>query len=127
MGGVEQRDQIVVDRVAEQRQWLYRISQLIWLACGALESLIGLRIILKLMAANPEAGFAELVYGLSALFLRPFVGLTVNPTFEGMVLEITSIIAMIVYAILTLIVVQAVWILFYRTYTRSRKTFRRTR
>ena len=125
-GGVEQREQIVVDEVAERRLWLYRISQILWLACGALESLIGVRIVLKLIAANPQAGFAQLVYALSAPFLRPFANLTVNPSFEGVVVEVTSMIAMAIYALLTLLVVQAIWIVFFRTYTRSMKTFRKT-
>ena len=123
---VEQSERIVVDEVAERRLWLYRISQFLWLACGALEALIGLRVVLKFIAANPNAGFARMVYSLSALFLQPFAGLVINPSFEGIVLEVTSLIAMMVYALLTLLVVQAIWILFYRTYTRSLKTYRRT-
>lgn len=126
VGDVEQREQLVVDEVAERRLWLYRISQLIWLACGSLEILIGLRIVLKLIGANAQAGFAQMIYAFSAPFLLPFAGLTINPTVETMILEITSMIAMIVYALLALLVVQAIWIVFYRTYTRSLKTFRRT-
>lgn len=125
-GDIEQREQIVVDEVAERRLWLYRISQLIWLACGSLEILIALRILLKLIGANPQAGFAQMIYAFSTPFLLPFAGLTTNPTFEAMVLEITSMIAMIVYALLALLSVQAIWIVFYRTYTRSLKSFRRT-
>jgi hypothetical protein len=125
-GMVEQREQIVVDEVAERRQLLYRISQLIWLAFGCLEALIGLRIVLKMIAANPGAGFAELVYALSLPFLLPFNNLTTNPSAQGMIFEVTSIIAMAVYALIAVVLVQALWILFYRTYTRSLKTYRRT-
>ena len=125
-GDVEQREQLIVDEVAERRLWLYRISQLIWLGCGSLEILIALRIVLKLIGANPQASFAQLIYAFSTFFLLPFAGLTLNPSYEGMVLEITSMIAMIVYALLALLGVQAIWIVFYRTYTRSLKTFRKT-
>ncbi len=125
-GAIEQREQLVIDEVAERRQLLYRISQLIWLAAGCLEALIGLRIVLKMIAANPGAGFAEFVYALSTPFLLPFNNLTINPSAQGMVFEVTSIIAMAVYALLAVIAVQGLWIIFYRTYTRSLKTYRRT-
>jgi YggT family protein len=122
----EQREQIVVDAVAERRQLLYRVSQLIWLAAGVLEAMIGLRVFLKLIAANPNAFFARFVYAMTAPFLWPFSNLTVTPSAEGMVLEISSLIAMVVYAVATWVVVQAIWLLFFRTYTRSLKTYRRT-
>ncbi len=125
-GDFEQREQIVVDAVAERRLILYRISQLIWLASGVLEAMIGLRVFLKLIAANPNALFARFVYAMTAPFLRPFAGLTVSPSADGMVLEISSLIAMIVYAVATWVLVQAIWLLFYRTYTRSLKTYKRT-
>jgi len=125
-GVVEQREQIVVDEVAERRQMLYRVSQFIWLAFGCLEALIGLRIVLKMIAANPNSGFAAVVYAFSTPFLLPFNSLTTNPSAQGMVFEVTSIIAMAVYALLALVVVQALWILFNRAYTRSLKTYRRT-
>jgi len=124
--GFEQREQVVVDSVAERRQLLYRISQLIWLAAGVLESMIGLRVFLKLIAANPNAVFARFVYLVTTPFLWPFTNLTAQPTSEGMVLEISSLIAMVVYAVATWVVVQAIWLLFFRTYTRSLKTYRRT-
>jgi hypothetical protein len=125
-GVVEQREQIVVDEVAERRQLLYRVSQFIWLAAGCLESLLGLRIVLKMIAANPNAGFAQFVYALSTPFLLPFNNLTTNPSAQGMVFEVTSIIAMAVYALLALVVVQGLWVLFFRAHTRSLKTYRRT-
>lgn len=122
----EQREQIIVDAVAERRLILFRVSQLIWLALGILETMIGLRVFLKLIAANPNAFFARFVYAMTAPFLWPFANLTVTPSAEGMVLEISSLIAMVVYAIATWAVVQLIWLLFFRTYTRSMKTYRRT-
>jgi len=40
-----------------------------------------------------------LIYGFTNLFLFPFVGLTGTPAAGGMVLEISSVIAMLVYAL----------------------------
>src|SRR5574337_827911 len=85
----------------EQRRTLIKISQLIWLGFGVLEGLIGLRILLKLIAANPQSPFANLVYEVTKPFLAPFVGLTPAPAANGVVLEIPSIVALFVYALLS--------------------------
>jgi uncharacterized protein YggT (Ycf19 family) len=79
---------------------LYKVDQLIWLALIVLEVMIGMRIFLKLIAANPASGFASFVYTITEPFLAPFAGLTSTPSANGAVLEIPSIIAMIVYALL---------------------------
>jgi hypothetical protein len=98
----------------EQRVFTFKLTQLVWLLFGLLEALIGLRIILKLIAANPGNPFAALVYNLSAVFLWPFFGLTGTPAANGMVLEIPSIIAMIVYGFLAWVIAYTVWLLLYR-------------
>jgi hypothetical protein len=95
---------------SEQRSFISRLTQLVWLLFGILEMLIGLRVFLKLIAANPNSPFAALVYNASALFVWPFSGLTRTPAAEGMVLEISSIIAMIVYALVAWAIVRLIWI-----------------
>lgn len=98
---------------AEKRRYtLSKATQFIWLLTGILEAAIGIRILLKLMAANPNAGFAEFIYAVTAPFLLPFFGLTATPAANGAVLEIPSLIAMVVYAIVGWILVQLVWIIF---------------
>lgn len=77
-----------------------RLDQLVWLAAIVLEILIGFRVFLKLIAANPESGFATFVYMVTTPFLAPFVGLTATPSVNGSVFEISSLIAMLVYALL---------------------------
>jgi hypothetical protein len=123
--GFAEREEVVVDEVAERRTLLYRISQFIWLIAGMLETLLGLRVFLKLIGANPEAGFSRMVYGLSELFVWPFNSLTVTPVYGNMALDINTMIAMVIYAILALIVVQGIWLVLFRNYTTSRVTQRR--
>lgn len=77
-----------------------KLYQLIWLIAIIVEVLIGFRVFLKLIGANPESGFASFIYGITAPILAPFAGLTSTPSANGAVLEISSIIAMVVYAIL---------------------------
>jgi len=98
----------------EQRIFTFKATYLIWLLLGLLEALIGLRILLKLMAANPANPFAMLVYNFSYIFVFPFMGLTVTPAAGGMVLEISSFIAMLVYAVAGFAFERLVWVIFYR-------------
>jgi hypothetical protein len=98
----------------EQRLWSFKTTQLIWLALGLVEALIAMRIILKLIGANAESLFASFIYGFSYLFLFPFEGLVGTPTSGGVILEISSIIAMLVYALLFWAFERIVWVIFYR-------------
>lgn len=105
----------VVENVnLEYRESVYKVSQIIWLLFGGLEALIGIRVILMLIGANPANGFTAFVYQLTQLFLWPFQNLIANPTFQNMTLEVTSIIAMIVYALLGWLIVRMIWVVFYR-------------
>ncbi len=99
---------------AEQRRTLIKISQFIWLGFGVLEGLIGLRILLKLIAANPQSPFANLIYEVTKPFLAPFVGLTPAPAANGVVLEIPSIVALFVYALISVLIERLIWIIFSR-------------
>lgn len=98
----------------EQRLRTFKLTYVIWLLLVMLEALIALRIGLKLIGANEASPFAALVYGFSNLFLFPFAGLTGAPSAGGMVLEISSVIAMVVYAFVGWGVERVVWVIFYR-------------
>jgi hypothetical protein len=98
----------------EQRIFSFKATQLVWLLFGVLEALIALRIGLKLIGANPESPIVALIYGLTFLFLFPFEGLVASPTVGGIVLEISSIFAMLIYALIAWAVERTVWLIFYR-------------
>ena len=116
----------VVENVnLEYRESVYKVSQIIWLLFGGLEALIGIRVILLLIGANPANGFTAFVYQLTQFFLWPFQNLIANPTFQNMTLEVTSIIAMIVYALLGWIIVRMIWVVFYRAPTSEVTTYDR--
>ncbi|MAT43584.1 MAG: hypothetical protein CL609_14700 [Anaerolineaceae bacterium] len=123
--GYQQQTQVVEDLNANRRVTVSRIAQLIWLFFGVIEAFIGIRVVLKLIAANPANPFANLIYRFTDIFLWPFSGLTVTPQAEGMVLEISSIIAILVYALLAWIIVRLVWLLFYRPASRSVRTIKK--
>ncbi len=98
----------------EQRLFTFKVTQLIWLVFGMLEALIAFRIGLKLIAANPGSLIVAMTYGFTDLFLFPFKGMTYTPTYGRMVLEISSVIAMIVYALIAWAIERIIWVVFYR-------------
>lgn len=95
-----------------QRQIVLRkTTNFVWWFTGIVEGLIGLRVVLRMMAANPGNPFADFIYTLSGLFLWPFQTLVSNPSTDGVVLEISSIIAMMVYLLLAWVFVELLWLL----------------
>ncbi len=125
LDGYERQVQVVEDLNASRRLFVSRLAQLIWVLFGFLEALIGLRVLLKLIAANPSNPFANAVYAFTDLFLWPFSGLTITPSFSGMVLEIPAIIAIFVYALVGWLLVRLVWLLFYNPASRTVRTVER--
>lgn len=109
----------------EYREAIYKVTQFIWLLFGGLEALIGIRVILLLIGANPANPFTALVYQLSELFLWPFRNIVANPAFQNYTLEITSLIAMIIYPLIGWAIVRLIWVLFYRTPTSEVTTYHR--
>ena len=98
----------------EQRIFTFKATQLIWLLLGILEAMIALRIVLKLIGANPESPIVALIYGFTYLFLFPIAGLDGSPATGNMVLELSSLFAMLIYALIAWAVERTVWLIFYR-------------
>ncbi len=93
---------------------LARVSGLIQLGGWIVNGLIGLRFLLKLLAANPDNPFAALIYFLSRPFVAIFVGLTPTPSFAGIQIEFFDLIAILVYFLLAWALIRLLWILFAR-------------
>ena len=102
------------DPEREQRIFTFKATQLIWLLFGILEALIALRIGLKLIGANPDSPIVALIYGFTYLFLFPFNGLVASPTAGNMVLELSSMFAMLIYGLIAWGLERTVWLIFYR-------------
>jgi hypothetical protein len=98
----------------EQRILTFKATQLIWLLFGILEALIALRIGLKLIGANPDSPIVALIYGFTYLFLFPFEGLVGSPAAGNMVLELSSMFAMLIYGLIAWAMERTVWLIFYR-------------
>jgi len=98
----------------EQRIFSFKATQLVWLLFGILEALIALRIGLRLIGANPDSPIVAMIYGFTSLFLFPFTGLIGSPSSGAIVLELSSIFAMLIYALIAWAIERTVWLLFYR-------------
>jgi len=98
----------------EQRIATFKATQLIWLSLGLLEVLLALRVVFKLIAINADNLFASILYFVTGIFVAPFASLTGAPALGNMVLEISTIIAMIVYLLIAWGLERIVYVLFYR-------------
>lgn len=98
----------------EQRFATFKATQLIWLLLGLVEAAIALRVVFKLLGVNAANTFATLLYNVTNVFVAPFASLTGAPAAGGSVLEISSIIAMIVYLLIAWALERIVYVLFYR-------------
>jgi len=76
---------------------LYRGTQIVWYILGIINVLLAFRFVLKLLAANPGAGFSSFIYNVSYVFAAPFLNVFRISKVEGSVFEWTTILAMLVY------------------------------
>ena len=120
-GGHVHEERVVQNVNLEYREAIHKVTQFVWLLFGGLEA----RVILMLIGANPATPFTAFVYQLSELFLWPFRNIVVNPAFGSSVLEITTLIAMIVYPLIGWAIVRLIWVLFYRAPTSNVTTYHR--
>jgi hypothetical protein len=98
----------------ERRIFTFKATQWIWLFFGILEVLIALRIGLLLIGANPGSLIVSMIYGFTFIFLFPFAGLVGSPASGNIVFELSSVFAMVIYALIAWAVERIVWLIFYR-------------
>ena len=92
----ENRDKVTNNGNLKARRYVYYIL-------GILEVLFAIRLVFKLLGANPTSTFVSLIYSMTGLFLTPFTSIFRTAVTKGVetqsVLEPATIIAMIVYAL----------------------------
>jgi len=96
------------------RDTTFKVTQVIWFLLGFLESVLALRFLFKLIGVNPANSFATILYGFTDLFVAPFANLTSTPAVEGMVFEFSTLIAMLVYALIFYALERLIYVIFYR-------------
>ena len=76
---------------------LYRGTQIAWYIFYVVETLLLFRFLLRLLAANPNAGFTEFIYTISYPFAAPFLYVFRTSQVSSGVFEWSTLLAMIVY------------------------------
>jgi YggT family protein len=104
--GYATTQQVTRDVAAEQRLGWSLVSQIVVTLLVILEILLGIRFVLHLIAANPESGFTTFIYGITRLFVAPFTDLIRTPASGEITLEVTTLIAMAVYALFVYVVLR---------------------
>ena len=103
--------------MAHQNSAVARIVNIVYFLFGTLEVLLAVRVILHLIGANPDNGFASFINRMSSPFVALFASLLNNPSLGTTgVLEITTLIAMLVYAILAWLVGRLIWLTLSRSH-----------
>ena len=76
---------------------LYRGTQIVWYILGLIEALLAIRFVLKLLGANPTAGFTNFIYVLTNVFVYPFITVFHVTQAGGSIFEWTTLLAMLIY------------------------------
>lgn len=85
---------------------LFRGTQIVYYVFSVLEALLVFRFALKLMAANPEAGFSSFIYGITWPFTAPFLAVFPRTIVEGSIFEWTTLLAMLVYWLIAIAIIK---------------------
>ncbi len=98
---VESREEVYEDKNQSRANTRYWITTITYYTLGVLEVILGLRLLFRLLGANQDNGFIAFLYGLSHLFVGAFNGIFNDQTIGSRgVFEVSTIIAMLVYALI---------------------------
>lgn len=91
---------------------IIKLRKIVYFILGIFETIFAFRLVFKLLGANPGSTFVSLIYTISGVFIAPFGGIFRSAVNQGIetssALEPTTIIAMIVYALIALGIVKLV-------------------
>ena len=118
------RRQHVVETTPDTRAVIVaRVTRLLWFIAAVIVGLITFRFGLKLIAANPDNGFVAFMYGLTDIFVAPFISIVGTPAFNnGSIIEIASLFAIVVYLLAAWALITLFRILFAGAYSSRRVT-----
>jgi len=72
----------------------------VYFVLGVVEVILLLRLIFRLLGANESSDFVMFLYNLSHIFVGPFNGIFNDQALGRSVFEISTLVAMIVYALI---------------------------
>lgn len=81
------------------------VAWIIYVLLGVVDALIAIRVILKALAANPGAPFTGFIYTVTNPLVWPFQGIfATRAASNGSVFEFSSLVAIVVYALLAWVI-----------------------
>jgi hypothetical protein len=81
-----------------------RINTVLFAVLAGLLTLLALRFTLLAFSANPNSGFVDFIYDFSGFFMEPFENAFANRTWDEGIIEVNSLLAMGVYALIFAVV-----------------------
>lgn len=87
-------------KVYQTKKAIFRTYQIVWYILSVILTLLIFRIFLKMLGANPNSGFTQLIYALTDPLALPFYGVFGVTVTNQSVFEWSTIVAGIVYALL---------------------------
>jgi len=99
-----------------------RAMDLIYLCFGVICGLLLIRLVLKLLGANTASPFTQWIYGVSDFFLAPFRNLLPAIGTAHSQLEMSVIVAILVYALVAWVLARLIAIIFFRNVTVARRS-----
>ncbi len=98
---IESREEVFEDKNQSRANTRYWITTVTYFILGVLEVILFLRLLFRLLGANTYNSFITFLYNLSHIFVGPFNGIFNDQTLgRGGVFEVSTIIAMLVYALI---------------------------
>src|SRR3989344_5494589 len=88
---------IYVEDSGKEVRPLYRGTQVVWYIFYVIETLLLFRFLLRLIGANPDAIFSQIIYAVSYPFAAPFLYVVKSTQVSGSLFEWTTLLAMLVY------------------------------
>ncbi len=89
---------------AATRKNIFQVRYLVYYVLGLIEAVLILRFFFQLLGANPNSGFVNLIYSVTAVLVAPFATIfpitTSNGAVTASVLEPATIVAIIIYALI---------------------------
>jgi hypothetical protein len=124
---VEQRKEVVRDFSQSMINARYWITSIIYFLLGVLEVILGLRFIFRLLGANEASSFISFLYGVSHGFVGIFNGIFNDQSIGSTgVFEISTLLAMLIYALIAWGIVSLVRVIFFQN-VPSRREYTSTR
>lgn len=99
-----------------------RAMDLIYLCFGIICGLLVIRLVLKLLGANTASAFTQWIYGVTDFFLAPFHNLLPSIGTQNSQLEMSVVVAILVYALIAWVLARLVAIIFFRNVTVARRS-----